>query len=288
MTITAKVILDSVSPAGVRLTTLAMRYPHFIHPQLLTHRVFSRNTSSSRAIPVQRLIEDVERDPVVPTSWGRNCKGMQAREELSADEQLAAQDWWMRARAHAISDAKEGAATHAHKQIVNRVLEPYSHVNVVVTATEWNNFFALRCDDHAQPEMHALADAMRDAIDRSTPSLVPAGGWHTPYVDKAADAERLLRFFGRDTTRNIEAMLLHLSVARCARVSYLTHDGRVPAIEEDFGLYERLFTDRHASPFEHQATPVLTPALSHPASNLHGWRQYRHMVFETKGSECPT
>ena len=272
MTISAKVIAHSVSSLHhIPVVTLQLRYPKFIHAEFMTHRVFSRNASSSRAIPVERLIDDITRDPVFPSFWGSNKPGMQAGEEINTrvltpykfkSTPIPRDAAWDYARNQAIMMAREFARAGYHKQIVNRLLEPFSHINVVVTATDWDNFFDLRCHPDAQPEMRILACEIRDAITRSVPRHIEPDDWHTPYVD---DQEI-------DTEARIK-----LSVARCARVSYLTHDNKVPTPEQDLSLYDQLITSRpmHASPAEHQCSPVDNPGL---CANLRGWMQCRRVL----------
>jgi thymidylate synthase ThyX len=265
VTIKAQVIADSISPEGVRLTTMQLRYPRFIHAEFMTHRQFSRNASSSRAIPVAKLVEDVVNDPVYPSFWGANQKGMQANEECSApievDHPMSREMAWDVARGHAIMFAKAFANAGYHKQIVNRLLEPFSHINVVCTATEWSNFFALRDHSDAQPEIRQLAKEMRDRMEWSIPQGLDYDEWHLPYV---IDEER----YDRD-------IAIKCSVARCARVSYLTYERKKPNIEEDLKLYDRLLGAQpiHASPSEHQATPG-----DRDSGNFRGWRQYRKMI----------
>lgn len=283
MTIAAKIIADSVSPQGVRLTTMQLRYPKFIHGEFMTHRVFSRNASSSRAIPVERLIKDVMDDPAMPVWWGRNQPGMQANEELSDVAEWPcpdspyrqANDRWMRARNAAIEHALELHRIGAHKQIVNRIIEPWCHINVVCTATDYENFFALRRHSGAQPEMRVLADAMWDARGQSVPNLLKPGEWHLPYI---TDDELI----SDDCPLKGHLTLVKLSVARCARVSYLTHDFRTPDVGEDLKLYDRLVGSEplHASPCEHQATPDPLDGRDQKYlwGNLTGWRQYRKML----------
>lgn len=289
MTISAKVVADSVSEAGKRLTTLQLRYPKFIHGEFMTHRVFSRNASSSRAIPVERLIKDVIDDPVYPMHWGKNQPGMSASEECNqrielypgtywGQDDYAREKVWDYAREEAIAMAQAFSDAGYHKQIVNRLLEPFCHINVVVTATEWDNFFALRRHPAAQPEMGALADAIFEAMAYSKPKPLVSGQWHLPYV----------QWEGWCPTSKF-ANLIKLSVARCARVSYLTQEGKTPTVEEDLKLYDRLVgsVPLHASPAEHQATP---DALYHGGEagskwhqpylhgNLVGWCQYRKIL----------
>ena len=298
MTITAKVLADSISPEGIRLTTFELRYPRFIHAEELTHRILetqpelviyeavpdglmydqdlSRNASSNRAIPVQRMIEDLRRDPAMPEFWGSNKPGMQAGEELTEGDLYYVQQVWLAARDNAIASANVMIKSGLHKQIANRILEPWAHINVVVTATEWANFFALRAHPDAQPEIRILAEAMMAAMGQSDPQLLNVGVWHLPYVSE------------EDHFNHDIEILKKVSVARCARVSYLTHDGRPTSVEEDLSLYEKLLVSQplHASPAEHQATPDSIykahrgnkwnkPKLH---GNLKGWCQFRKML----------
>lgn len=268
MTITAKMIEDSITEDGQhRLSTLQLRYPRFIHAEFMTHRVFSRNASSSRAIPVKRQIQDIIDDPAMPIHWGKNQEGMQAREELP-HWPVAKEIWLDNCRA-SVQFAKELMNIEAHKQIVNRLLEPFAHISVIVSATEWQNFFDLRCHPDAQPEIQALANLIRKEIEDSKPKVLKTGQWHLPYVSVAE----------RET--EIEYNLLKMSAARCARVSYLTHDGQKPTIDQDVVLFDRLAGSRpiHASPLEHQATPCLDDTTFW--GNFQGFSQHRKIVEST-------
>ena len=267
-TITAKVIEDSIAENGVRLTTLQLCYPRFIHAEFMTHRVFSRNASSSRAIPVAKMIEQVRNDPAMPIHWGKNQPGMQANEQLAPLAQEGARQLWMQAARDAAATAQVMADMGLHKQVANRILEPYQWMHVIVTATEWENFFELRNHPDAQPEIHALAKVMHHAFAASGCLSLRDGQWHLPYVTRAERAEHY---------DNIE-LLLKLSAARCARVSYLTHDGQEPSIEKDVALYDRLVGSKplHASPIEHQATPLAEADMW--SGNFRGWLQNRKLV----------
>lgn len=281
MTILAKVIADSVSPDGIRLTTMQLRYPRFIHSEVMTHRMFSRNASSSRAIPVSKLLADVQRDPAMPLFWGRNQSGMQARVEVDKWNQEAATKAWLEALNNAVQSAHLlSFKCGIHKQIANRLLEPFSHINVLVTSTEWANFYALRRHADAQPEMKALADVMWEAQQASEPQKLVPGEWHLPYINDD------------DQARCSTETMIKLCVARCARVSHLTHEGKKPNIDEDLNLYERLVgsVPLHASPAEHCCTPDdkipmyigdLEGKWRHPNQhgNLTGWRQHRKMLL---------
>ncbi|TAM61866.1 hypothetical protein EPN52_01715 [bacterium] len=257
----ARVLLDSISPRGARLITLEVIFPRFVLAEFNTHRVFSRNSASSRAIPTAKLIERVLEDPVVPVEWGRNKAGMSASEVLTETEEREALRIWLSARDAAVEHARRLAGLGVHKQVLNRILEPFLWHTVIVTATEWDNFFALRCAPSAQPEIRRAALLMRAALDASTPRPVEHGAWHLPLIQ---EDERHVEIEQRKA----------ISAARCARVSYLTHDGRRDR-QRDLELYERLAASRHLSPFEHIATPADDDAFH---GNFRGWIQMRGSV----------
>lgn len=298
MTISAKIICDSISPQGVRLTTMLLRYPRFVHAEFMTHRVFSRNASSSRAIPVEKMIQAVIDDPAMPIHWGMNQKGMQAAHELSIDEQRIAQRRWLDGMASAVTTARQLNDLGLHKQIVNRVIEPWAHITVVVTATEWNNFLHLRDHEDAQPEIAELARQCRVELELNDPVPLKDGEWHLPFIDLKVEypvVERMLQVgrITRDMPKPFEVydVLIKMSAARCARTSYLTHDKLLPAIDDDVALYERLVGGEplHASPTEHQATPDTWNkgdfegygakwGNPHLHGNLPGWMQHRKFL----------
>ena len=264
--ISAKVIADSISMDGARITTFELIYPRFIHGEVMTHRMFSRNAMSSRAIPVAKVISQVELNPAMPVHWGANQPGMQANVELDTQTAELVRQAWLSAAEWAVHHARVMVDLGAHKQIVNRVLEPFQWMRTIVTATEWSNFFALRAHPDAQPEFQVLARAMLTSL---TSSAIVRGGqygessWHLPYVSS-------------DERKNLPGDLLpKLSAARCARVSYLTHDGEKPDVEKDLSLFNRLVgsVPLHASPIEHQACPAATATSR--SNNFIGWKQYR-------------
>lgn len=265
--IEAKVIEDSISEAGKRITTLQVKFHRYILPEFNTHRVFSRNFSSSRAIPTTKLIEQVRNNPAMPVHWGKNQPGMQAHEELDGIIRQAAIESWHASAQQAASQATILHQMGVHKQLVNRVLEPFMWVTGIVTATEWDNFFELRDHEDAQPEIRELAIRMRDAIDSSVPSPLTRRQWHLPYVT----IDEKLGIEDNDLLRNISA-------ARCCRVSYLKHDGTAASIEEDLKLCDRLIgaVPLHASPFEHQALPAYY--ADEPSGNFYGWIQNRKLI----------
>ena len=299
MTISAQIIADSISPDGVRITTMQLRYPRFIHAEFMTHRVFSRNASSSRAIPVAKMIEDLRRDPAMPVFWGSNKPGMQAGDQLSEADIEICEQYWLNGMETAIDYAQSLVDFGLHKQIANRILEPWAHINVVVTATDWENFFQLRRHKDAQPEIHELADRMYLAMHMSKPEEILSGQWHLPYVPHWERADIVQDLTGKSWDENwdktsYEAMI-KVSVARCARVSFLTHDGRKTTGVEDAALYDRLIGSipLHASPAEHQATPLecngsfiasdgstkYVYKSEHLSGNFTGWCQYRKTLL---------
>jgi hypothetical protein len=270
----AKVIAHSATNEHAsQIITMQLRYPRFIHSEFMTHRMFSRNASSSRAIPVAKMIEQVMYEPAMPIHWGKNQPGMQARKEFDgAVREYLIADWRDAADQAAIIAARMDRFG-AHKQIVNRLLEPFQWISVVVTATEWDNFFELRDHEDAQPEIRYLAQSMRAAIDASTfvirHSSRGTESWHLPYILDEERKQFRLR------------QLLAMSAARCARVSYLTHDGKQPDCAADFALHERLVASKpiHASPTEHQAAVLPSAEFW---KNFRGWQQYRIWVENEK------
>lgn len=265
---TAKIIEDSISPAGDRLTTFELEIHRFVLAEFNTHRVFSRNSASSRAIPFARSVQAAVENTATPVAWRMEQSGMQGGQELSADRQRAAQAIWVRSRDHAIAHAKHLHSLGVHKSIVNRILEPYQMHRVIVSATDYDGWFEQRCSPLAQPEIRVVADAMRVLYDSNEPRRLDYGDWHMPYLDPATvAAAESLPGDPYDTLRKVSA-------ARCARVSYLTHDG-VRDIDKDVELFERLTSARpgHWSPLEHVATPDRT---GRGLGNFRGWRQLRH------------
>lgn len=266
MSIRAKVIADSISPAGARITTFELKYPRRIHDELMTHRAFSRNASSSRAIPLEKMKRWVTEDPYIPIHWGKNQKGMQATEELSEDAIAHATIDWLAARDQAVAFADSIASLGVHKQIVNGLLAPWAHIIVVCTATDFSNWFALRMHRDAIPEIQCLAVRMARALAASAPEAVPCGNWHMPYTTAAEQLS-----LDGPTLRKISA-------ARCARTSFRTHDGRESVVAEDVALYERLVGEdpKHSSPTEHQAMASFW--AGYRSGNFIGWEQARQKI----------
>lgn len=304
----AKILADSISPLGHRLTTFEVCFPRLVLAEFNTHRMFSRNSASSRAIPVAKQLRKIMEDPFVPESFGINQAGMQSHEFLDGMKHDEAREIWLRGRDRAVLTAFElmmgkgwfravfggdGDETleeqfddalrlldpkyrnasipdadflNVHKQLANRVLEPYMWHTVIVTATEWSNYFALRADKEAQPEIRRIAELMLEIYESSQPAQVDFGQWHLPLV---RDDELTAGEVPYDSWCKISA-------GRCARVSYLTHDGQRD-LQADIDLHDRLSGNGHMSPLEHPARPMTPEELAaNPWSgNFFGWWQYR-------------
>lgn len=253
------ILKDSINPWCNRLTTFELTYPRCIHSEFMTHRVFSRNSSSSRAIPVQKMIDDVLRDPFIPLSWGSNKKGMQAGDQLPYDVRCECIEEWLKARDQAVETASLLSAKGLHKQVVNRLLEPWMWITVICTSSKYENFFKLRCHEAAEPHIQQLAYMMRDAYENSKPEFLREGEWHLPFIDGKIHVPY------DDFVKK--------SVARCARGSYLQQHGSY-AMADDIALHDRLSESGHWSPFEHQAQ--VSGMHNWVLSNFtYGWNQYR-------------
>lgn len=266
--ITAKILLDSINDENHRLTTWILRYNRFIHAEMLTHRLFSKNSASSRAIPTTKIVSDIVEDPALPVWWGKNQSGMQALAELEENPRLLCKESWLESRDLMISKADEMLQLGLHKQIANRVLEPWFHITVLLTATEFDNFFSLRAHKDAQPEFQELAYKMLDEYNSSIPKYVAPGQWHIPFGDKMVD--------GLSIEQKIK-----VCVARAARVSYNNFEGEIN-YEKDYELYDRLVSSGHASPTEHVAqAPTAGDTKDFVAKhcgNFRGWIQYRKLL----------
>lgn len=262
--IQAKIIADSINESGNRVTTFVLKYPRFVHSELMTHREFSRNAASSRAIPVKKTISRVWNDPAEPIFWGANQAGMSAAKELSGIRLALSKLMWRTSMKLMCISARIMARLGLHKQITNRIIEPWFPYESIVTATEYGNFFNLRLALDAQPEIRALAQSMWVQLGYSEPVKLAPGEWHMPFISKEELAQ-----FGVN-------VCLQFSVARCARVSYLNHDGTNPDLMKDIRLYGDLLTSKHMSPFEHQARALSLPTR---IGNFVGWEQLRKTII---------
>lgn len=247
----AKVIADSIATnTGSRLTSILVTMPRFVLAELNTHRMFSRNSASSRAIPVKRRIDMIGEEPVVPEAFTKNKRGMQADENLGEEADAEARDIWLDCCGYNSAAAARLADLEVHKQHANRLLETWAPHTVLVSSTEWDNFWALRISKNAQPEIHKAAIAMREVFEASTPSpchpdnyQLPMG-WHLPFTDLV------------DRTNHSLRDLTEIAIGRCARTSTLTFDGNREQPEKDMKLTGRLLKNGHMSPFEHVARPM--------------------------------
>ncbi len=233
---------DSVTIYGERLITVVLTLPRIVLAELNTHRVFSRSSASSRAIPVQRQIDRLKKDPFVPFYWGKNQKGMQANEELTPDLIEQAKALWLQSSGQQIAYAEKMMALGVHKQLTNRLLECFMYHEVIITATEWDNWDHLRRDKDAAPEIQRSAVMMHDCIDASRPKVLSEGQWHLPFTEESE-----IETHGVDK-------LVQISVGRSARVSYSNHDG-VRNPDDDLALAERCRSG-HMAPWEHAARPM--------------------------------
>ena len=284
--IQAKIIADSYSAInGKRITTFELVYPRFIHSELLTHRLFSRNAMSSRAVPIEKMIEQVWTDPALPIHWGKNQSGMQAKEQLENTDSVEIE--WRAAACEAAISAKFLSEQGLHKQVVNRILEPWQLMKTVLTSTEFDNFFWLRKHEDAQPEIKELAERMYEQLEWNKLLTVEldSGDWHTPYYEAG--------YWLKESETPLEDALA-ISSSCCAQVSYRLLDD---SIEKARKVYQRLVesTPVHASPFEHCASPMKEPqqtdkylwedGMTHMdkdgnmwSGNLKGFIQFRQLI----------
>lgn len=305
--LTAKIIARSYNPYTYKtITTWELEYLRPIHAELLTHRRFSRSSASSRAIPVPAMLANIRENPVDFVYWGKNQAGMQAKEELTGTDLEAAKHTWQQAMEMAVHQAEKMHNLGVHKQIVNRITEPYQHMKVVMTTTEINNWYWLRNHTDAQPEIHRLAEIMQ-AIDKSTDAAgLTAGMWHLPYVNvQYRYAGQLFEFpvsehdeqvYFDETGKQVTLeQALMISASCCAQVSYRKSDG---SLEKAETIFRRLIESEpcHASPVEHQAMCFDPTGLSYLPSkwpdgithmdrksqfwsgNFCGWIQHRQLI----------
>ena len=287
MTSSATVIADSISEEGARITSLHVYFPRIMLPEFNTHRVFSRNFRSSRAVPVAKLLEEVRNNPYEPIVWLKNQPGMQGGEPMTPEEIEVARAEWRQAAKDAADHAEKLMKLGVHKQWANRGIETYLYVHGLVTSTQWSNFFTLRNHSAAQPEMNDLAIKMRDAIAGSTPQFLKAGQWHLPYIQE--EDWNAVNSAPDETGDLAVTTLLKISAARCARISYEPFDGD-GSFEKELQRYKLLIENQpvHASPVEHQATPDFKyldnemgeMVWNNPKShrNFVGWQQYRSFI----------
>lgn len=339
--ISAEIVADSINSNGNRITTFLLTYPRFIHGEIMTHRLFSRNSASSRAIPFEKMLKMVEEDPFIPIVWQKDHKGMQGTEYITEPQELEmVKAAWLFAKDDAVDQAIGLNKQDVTKQLCNRLLEPYMWHTVLVTSTSYENFFELRCPKYkdlfsdktfrswkdlqnsvkdldvttkalseasifdkfrmnsSQAEIHiqALAEAMWDVMNESTPKLLEPDQWHIPFGDNISDA-KVLEYLNSDGDgsygqQDYDEIKTKVSVARCARLSYMTFDGEID-YEKDIKLHDQLLESKHFSPFEHIAkcqkctisNGNIEKGFTHSdmnenlwSGNFKGWIQYRQLV----------
>lgn len=304
--ITVRLVAYSSSSDAPNIATFELEYPRFIHSELMTHRTFSRNAMSSRAVPIGKMIEQVRTNPAMPIHWGANQAGMQADVECSnlidlgaAGVEFTMENAWRFSAKTASDYAERMSEAGYHKQVVNRILEPYQRMKTIVTSTEWDNFFELRCHKDAQPEIRVLATMMQHALEMNDPEPLFYSEWHTPYVNGVTCQDTGIRYYflGKpfDSDEITKEDALKVSASCCAQVSYRLLDN---SLEKALMVYDRLVNSRpiHASPFEHQARVPesnncafkndLDNGFTHYdlsgnawSGNFRGWVQYRQLLI---------
>ena len=273
--ITARVIADSLNTCGNRLTSLVITIPRIVLAEFNTHRTISRNSASSRAIPFKKMVEQVLDNPFIPTAYQKEHKGMQGTEYFSDDEatSLSLKSQWLDARNYAVHRAKQLNERGLTKQLCNRLLEPFMYHTIIATATEWENFIALRAHDQAEIHIQDAAYKILDALNNSQPTLLKPGEWHIPFSDKI-DGDKLADiYYSQKLLSPIEAAI-KIAIARCARVSYMNFEGK-DDYEADIKLYNMLKESGHMSPFEHVAQAL---AYDKQSGNFIGFEQYRKTI----------
>ncbi|APD20305.1 thymidylate synthase [Acinetobacter phage AM24] len=308
--ITAKVIADSISPSGQRITTFEVEYPRFILAELNTHKMLEKNSSSSRAIPIIKMIEQIETNGATPLYWGKTKSGMQAGEEVVGNDLSVIQYLWDLARSNAVASADILSQMGLHKQTSNRLLEPFQMMKTVITGTDWDNFFNLRIHPDSQPEFCMLAYKMYMAMKESTPVKLVAGQWHLPFVHTFISKEGVQYYSDGINPLSGGKQLsleeaIRVSASCCAQTSYRKSDDSLEKADKIFDMLIKADV-LHASPFGHLATPVREywqnpkpylddvnsmdystweKGITHMnrkgvlcSGNLTGWISYRHLI----------
>ena len=277
-------VVAASSHKGMHVTTLELEYPRIIHSEMMTHREFSRNAASSRAIPVKTMINNIRKNMFVPVYWGKNQSGMQAKEQLTGVRRFLAKSLWIIGGHINLLGASLLNAVGVHKQLANRNLEYISYIKTIVTSTSFDNFLALRDHEDAQPEIQAVAKKLKLHLAAANREELAVGEWHTPYVEHRRDDLGNL-IYGRGL--DVETAK-QVSVSCIAQVSYRKAD---TSVDKALAIFDKLATSIpvHASPFE----SVLTPPAVHDfkgitainmtngnklSGNSKGWIQYRHLL----------
>jgi thymidylate synthase ThyX len=285
--ISAKVVADSINSQGVRITTFVVVFPRFILAEFNTHRMFSRNSASSRARPFKTMLKDVMETPFIPIAWMAAHKGMQGTAYLNEEESAEAKKQWLLARDKAVASAVELDRLQVTKQFVNRLLEPFLWHEVIVTATEYGNFFALRAHPDAEIHICKLAQQMLQAYNASIPKKLTDGEWHIPFGDNIDEARLSSIIQSRSTSLSIKAedalndAKMAIACARCARISYKTFGSEQDYdYQADCKLFQSLVDGGHMSPLEHCARAMThdeREKQNNRSGNFTGFIQYRKL-----------
>lgn len=252
-----------------KLATFVVKIPKFIWGHIISHRALSRNSASSRATPAKRIRKNVLNNPFLPIYFGENKPGMQSGVPLRGIKLWTSKKIWLWSRYVPVMFHYLGEKIGIHKEVLNRLIEPWLMVDVIITATEWNNFITLRANEAAQPEIRYVAEKINELLNTQSPVEMNEGDWHLPFI------------LPEEVKLNIE-IKKKVSVARCARVSYALFDGKTSDIENDLRLCERLSSSGHWSPFEHVAQSL---GSSERMGNLIGWKQYRKEFINESGGD---
>ena len=261
----ATIVADSVSQNGSRLTTFTLVMPRIILSEASKHRVFTMSSQSSRAVPFKTMLKTVRTDPFVPINFMRDHKGMQGKTYFTNKFTISLLIFlWLRARDCAMLFAWLLNYIGLTKQMCNRLLEPFMWHEIIVSATDYENFFTQRCAADAEIHIQDLAIKMRIAMEESTPTLLRYDEYHIPFRDE------ILAQAGGALSRN--ELIIH-SIAKCARISYNKYNQRID-YDKDLALVKKLIKDMHMTPLEHVASPVLVN--TQVLGNFKRYKQFRH------------
>lgn len=277
--ISAQIIADSINSKGKRITSFVVTMPRIVLAELNTHRVLSRNSASSRAIPFVKMLDMVKTNPFIPIAWMKEHTGMQGNEFFTDENEInALKTAYLEGRDNAVRTAENLSSLGLTKQIVNRGLEAYMWHTVILTATEFGNYFALRAHEAAEIHIQKLAYVMLEEMNNSTPKLLQAGDWHIPFGDNMDESKISSMYVGPDDLMMqndwLQNAKIKIATARCARVSYTVvgEEGKPDNYSNDIKLHDRLLSMGHLSPFEHCAQCTENEGWS---GNFKGWTQYR-------------
>ena len=288
----AEIVAHSLSPQGDELISVLATFPRIILAEINTHRMLSKNTSSSRAIPFKKMVEAIQNDPFIPIAWQENHSGMQGNKYLNPNtvSHLAANKAWLRARDSAVKEAKElndEKMANVTKQLCNRLLEPFMWTTMLITGSKegWDNFFNLRC-----PQYHYLFEffkSRKEILKASKNGLYNDGrklsdftelDWLKVNAGQAEIhlmdlAEKIYDTMNESTPKQLKAGEWHipmisdlesvklstdeqikLSVGRAANTSYtVIGDGKELTLEQAVKIHDKCKELNHSSVFEHCA-----------------------------------